>query len=436
MDTITFVSGLKETLLGIESTGGNPWLHVIPNHALLGELKRFVFENATQKGVRFSGRDDRQGYDWQYSSFVGDVLDRERFERRVRYCIIKLREFGIPETDHFTYISKALELTLTQLEKKPRERTLQHQASTTSIQDLLIEEIAKCFETWYYPSDVLYYEFATEHQLATYDTTNRKWRLSSIGQYALQLSAFEFIVFLCALEVTFARKSTSSRYLNQQTLETLSKSQPTDDMRFSRRERLPMSLRSYGIIDTTAEEPLITDFGRRILAKTSANLDVLRDVIMLLTESEVGGFQFLGGTDVIEQVKERTRTSRSLVQDQRASIETAVNLFMTGHYLDSLRIFYSNIEAVRNLALMKIGVRPEDFAGMKPKLEKLEKEKVLSSKLSSWLEVVTSRNKVIHGNIVEDDAALVRPLFFCIGTFWNRLVEEVDFYFDWTLAMG
>jgi hypothetical protein len=193
-----------------------------------------------------------------------------------------------------------------------------------------------------------------------------------------------------------------------------------------------MSLRWYGIIDTTAKEPLITDFGRRILAKTSANLDVLRDVIMLLTESEVGGFQFLGGTDIIEQVKERTRTSRILVQDQKASIETAVNLFVTGHYLDSLRLFYSNIEAVLNLALMKIGLRPEDFAGMKPKLEKLEKEKVLSSKLSSWLEVVTSRNKVLHGNIVEDDAALVKPLFFFIGAFWNRLVEEIDSHFEKT----
>jgi len=432
MDTITFVSELKETLLSIESTGGNPWLHVIPNHALLGELKRFVFETATQKGIRFSGKDDRQGYDWRYSSFVGDVLDRERFERRVRYCIIKLREFGIPEADYFEYISKALDITLEQLEKKPRDRTLQSQTSRASIQDLLVEELAKCFETWYYPSDVSYYEFVTEHQLATYDTTNRKWRLSSIGQYVLQLSVFELIVFLCALEVTFARKSTSSRYLSQQTLETLSKSQPIDDMRFSRRERLPMSLRWYGIIDTTAEEPLITDFGRRILAKTSANLDVLRDVIMLLTESEVSGFQFLGGTDVIEQVKERTRTSRSLIQDQRASIETAVNLFMTGHYLDSLRLFYSNIEAVLNLALMKMGLRPEDFAGMKPKLEKLEKEKVLSSKLSSWLEVVTSRNKVLHGNIVEDDAGLVKPLFFFIGTFWNRLVEEIDFHFEKT----
>ncbi len=432
MDTITFVSELKETLLSIESTGGNPWLHVMPNHALLRELKRFVFETATQKGIRFSDRDDRQGYDLRYSSFVGDVLDRERFERRVRYCIIKLREFGIPEADYFAYISKALDLTLTQLEKKLCERTLQHQPSTASIQDLLVEEIAKCFETWYYPSDVQCYEFATEHQLATYDTASRKWQLSNIGQYALQLSAFEFIVFLCALEVTFARKSTSTRYLSQQTLETLSTSQPIDDVQFGRHERIPMSLHRYGIVDTTTKGSLITDFGRRILARTSTNLDVLRDVIMLLTESEVGGFHFLGATDVIDQVKERTRTSPSLVQDQRASIETAVNLFMTGHYLDGLRLFYSNIEAVLNLALIKIGSRPEDFAGMKPKLEKLEKEKVLSSKLSSWLEVVTSRNKVLHGNIVEDDAALVKPLFFFIGTFWNRLVEEVDSYFEKT----
>ena len=112
---------------------------------------------------------------------------------------------------------------------------------------------------------------------------------------------------------------------------------------------------------------------------------------LLLTESEVGGFHYSENVDLTKQIKERARTSKSIVQDQKESIDSAVTLFMTGHYLDSLRLFYSNIEAVLNLALTRMGARPEDFSGMKSKIEKLEKEKVLSSKLSTWLEVVTSR---------------------------------------------
>ncbi len=183
-------------------------------------------------------------------------------------------------------------------------------------------------------------------------------------------------------------------------------------------------------MDTFSEEPIVTDLGMRILDKVSANLEVLRETILLLTESEFGGFHFSESADLINQIKERTRTSKSIVQDQKESTDSAVTLFMTGHYLDSLRLFYSNIEAVLNLALAKMGMRPEDFSGMKSKIEKLEKEKVLSSKLSTWLEVVTSRNKVLHGNIVEDDAELVKPLFYFIAAFWIRLIEEFDFHFD------
>lgn len=100
------------------------------------------------------------------------------------------------------------------------------------------------------------------------------------------------------------------------------------------------------------------------------------------------------------------------------------------NYLDGLRLFYPIIEAVLNLALEKTGFRPKDFPGMKSKIEKLEKEKVLSSKLSTWLEVVASRNKVLHGNILEDDVKLVKPLFYLIAAFWSQLLEEVDFYFE------
>jgi len=359
---------------------------------------------------------------------TGSDLPETKVERRIRYCIIRLREFSVSEVEFFAYISQALSIVLERSQKYGKSQKSQRQ-STTNLQALLVEEIAKCFETWYYPFDVFHYDFAIEHQLATFDYADYKWKLSSIGHYLLKLSLFEAIVFLCALEIVLGQKGTSSRYLNLQTLERLLNPQASNARR-RQHEQYPISLRWYGVMDTFSEEPAITDLGMRILAKVSANLEVLRETILLLTESEVGGFHYSESADLIKQIKERTRTSKSIVQDQKESIDLAVTLFMTGHYLDSLRLFYSNIEAVLNLALARTGARPEDFSGMKSKIEKLEKEKVLSSKLSTWLEVVTSRNKVLHGNIVEDDAELVKPLFYFIVAFWSRLIEEVDFHFE------
>lgn len=422
MEAIKFVSDLKHTLWNIDTTGGNAAVYVTPNHDLLAKLRRHIFETVGEQDISV-GEDD-----WRNSSFFGDVLDNERFERRIRYCIIRLREFNVSETEFFAYISQALSIVLERSQKYGKTRKSQRQ-STTTLQSLFVEEIAKCFEIWYYPSDVFHYDFATEHQLATFDYADYKWKLSSIGHYLLKLSPFEAIVFLCASEIVLGRKGTSSRYLNQQTLERLLNPQASNTQ-WRHRERYPISLRWYGVMDTFSEEPAITDLGMRILAKVSVNLEGLRETILLLTESEAGGFHYSESADLIKQIKERTRTSKSIVQGQKESIDSAVTLFMNGHYLDSLRLFYSNIEAVLNLALARTGARPEDSSGMKSKIEKLEKEKVLSSKLSTWLEVVTSRNKVLHGNIVEDDAELVKPLFYFIAAFWSRLIEEVDFHFE------
>ncbi|MGC8898814.1 MAG: hypothetical protein ACP5ON_11365 [Bacteroidota bacterium] len=414
MEAIKFVNDLKHTLWNIDTSGGNPAVYVTPNHDLLAKLRQHIFEIVGNQNISV---DDS---DWRNSSFFGDLLDNKRFKRRIRYCIIRLREFSIPEDEFFAYISQALRIVLERYQKYGQSRKFQRQSATT-LQNLLIEEIAKCFEIWYYPSDVFHYDFAIEHQLATFDYSDYKWKLSSIGHYLLKLSIFDAIVFLCSLEIVFGKEGTSNRYLNQQTLERLLNPQVSSVHRRPH-ERSPISLRWYGVIDSFSKEPTVTDLGMRILAKVSANLEVLRETILLLTESEVGGFHYSERADLINQIKERTRTSRSIVQDQKESIDSAVTLFMTGHYLDSLRLFYSNIEAVLNLALAKKGMRPEDFSGMKSKIERLEKEKVLSSKLSTWLEVVTSRNKVFHGNIVEDDAELVRPLFL----FHRCFLESFD----------
>lgn len=433
MDTLNFANELKETLWTIEILGGNSTFHVIPNHALLEKLKSFVFETARRQGLQLSNRPGSQDYGGRYHSFVGDVLDRGIFQRRVRYCIIKLREFSIAENEYAEYIVQALAVALGCIFGKPPEQLADIQMPEKgTLQSLLVDELSKSFETSYYPSDIWYYDFATEHQLTTFDHSSHKWRLSNVGQYILQLSPLELIVFLCVLEITFGRKS-HSRYLSIQTLEKLSQPPSAENAHRMHREQIPTSLRLFGIIQGEWGKEVVTDFGRKILTKANANLTTLKDVILILTESEVGGFRFSSASDSVNQIKERTRTSPSIGQDQKASIETAVSLFTAGHYLDSLRLFFSNIEGVLNVALEKSGIPAEDLRGMKPKVERLKKEKVLSTHLSTWAEVVAPiRNIILHGNILEESEDLVMPMFFFIGAFWNGLIEEIDFYYEST----
>lgn len=90
--------------------------------------------------------------DWRNSSFFGDILDNERFERRIRYCVIRLREVSVSETEFFAYISQALSIALERFQKY-RQGKKPQQRSTTTLQRLFVEEIARCFEIWYYPLD-------------------------------------------------------------------------------------------------------------------------------------------------------------------------------------------------------------------------------------------------------------------------------------------
>ncbi len=419
METIKFVNELKHTLWNIKIVGGNPTVYVTPNYELLKRLREFIFEK-TKDGEIPVITDE-----WRYSSFFEDVLNTGRFEKRIQYCVIKLREFSIPGNDYFTYISQALDIFLCQSERKRNSS----QKKNTSFQNLLTDEVAKCFEVWYYPSEVQYYDLATEHQLVYFDYTRQIWSLSSLGEYLLNLPAFEVIIFLCAVEVILGRRGSGNRYLNSQILEKLQEPEKFEGTRHYRHERFPSYLRIFGIIDTFSEEQIITDLGRRVIAKVSSKIESLRDTVLLLTEAEVSGVHFSENVDLIDQIKKQTNQSSNIIQDQKSSIESVVNLFITGRYLDSLRLFYPNIEAVLNHALTKKGLRPDDFNGMRDKIRRLEQEQVLSTKLGTWAEIVTSRNKIVHGNLFQEDAELVKPLFYFIGTFWTLLIHELDDHF-------
>ena len=73
---------------------------------------------------------------------------------------------------------------------------------------------------------------------------------------------------------------------------------------------------------------------------------------------------------------------------------------------------------------------------MRAKVEKLEKEGLISSKMSTGLEIFNGRNKLLHGNILEDDIETIRPLFSLVLAYLKRLITELDSSIKRPLSAG
>ncbi len=63
---------------------------------------------------------------------------------------------------------------------------------------------------------------------------------------------------------------------------------------------------------------------------------------------------------------------------------------------------------------------------MRMKFEKLQNNAALPQKMLAGFDIVFVRNKILHGNIIEDDMDLVKPLFPLVLSYLKAIVEELD----------
>ena len=177
MKALLFIQKFNDLLCDIEKTGGNPIFFVNPNHQLLKQLKSYSFQKLQQY-------DEANLHQLQY--FIDDLLSRDIFAARVRYCLVKLQEFTIAEEKHFEYISRAIDLHF----QYPRHVSHHITSSASSVQECLIAEIANCFRPWYRPEDLFLVDFSQERQLIFASPRDRNWTVSNLGNYFVELSPF------------------------------------------------------------------------------------------------------------------------------------------------------------------------------------------------------------------------------------------------------
>jgi hypothetical protein len=410
MKALIFIQNLKQTLLEIEASRANHIFFVAPDFDLIQRLKAYSIGKLENLDIG----------DRRLRGFSTDLLSRDIFNLRTRYCIVKLKEFQIREDCYFDYIAKAIDLLVS--------NSNNYSYRPSKIEELLTLEIAKCFEPWYRPDDLFLVDFAQDHQLILANPAAKNWTVSNLGKYFSQLPLFEAIAFLCGLEVVLTLEHHKRAFISKQLLEDIL--EPKSEKNSVRQGyTLPYSLSLLGIVTGYHGAPQnreVTDFGYRILLYVQSHLKQFQNIVMLLLESEITGLKHQLDVN-IEEVLSIIDGTSLLVDDDKKSVRNAIVDYESGKYLDSLRVINPILEGAINSALILVGLDPESMRGMKDKRDALKEKNLISLKLSMGLEICTTiRNKVAHGNILEADIELVRPLFPLVLNHLKRLITELD----------
>jgi len=412
MRTVNFIQNLKHSILELESNSENHILYIDTDYNLIRAIKGFTLERVNKLNLSNKNHEMQQ--------FISDLLNRDNFAKRLKYCVIKLNEFDIPKNNQVDLIKNAIEFFL----QNPNFN--QYRSNEKTFNELFIAEISNCFKNWYYPEDMFFKEFAQERQLIYLNPNKKSWQISNIGSYFVKTSIFESIALLCALEIIFSSESRNNQFLTNKLLDTLLEAKQS--IKLERFQRFPQSIRALGIIydsnDCESNEIVITDFGQKVLQYVKNKIDKYKDLVLFLLESDISGFQFNNEneTDVFIDL---VNNSKILIVDQRESIKNALLLYKNEKYLDSLRILFPLLESILDLAIVKIGLNPPDFKGMQSKVEKLQKENFISAKISTGLEIA-SRNKILHGNLIDNDDETLKPLFNLIQSYFKKVLIEIE----------
>ena len=415
MKTLQFISILNQTLLEAKENSVNHLLYVENDYSLFKQIKEFVYKHINEDNSILKNNDTSQ--------FLIDYLNRDNFKNRIRYAIIKINEFGIKKEEYFYFISESIKKFLHN-DSDSNVELYRNRIKEINLNELIINELTNCFRIWYYPRDIFYIDFSEKRQLAIKDSHNKSWHVSNLGNYFMKLSPFEAVSFLLAIEVVLNNDKGYSKFINIEMIDRLLENEEKGNRRFYGE---PYSLKALGIIENNHPRfrNQLTEFGRKIVEGIKNNYDKYKDLILFLLESEPTGLNF-DELDDLEELSSWLENSWILKESQKKTIKKALSLYREDYYFESLNSLFPQLEATLNNALNKINFAPDSLKGMQNKVEKLKKEKILTSKTSTGLEIFSSRNKFLHGNIIEEDSETLKPLFSLVLTYFRKVAKELE----------
>lgn len=403
---LSFTDSLKQVIADVKMSGGAVIERSTPPSEILQELKEFALRRIAETNAS----------EWTLLEWFTEGF----FDEYVRVCWIHLRKLGISDNNLiYRVVTQVIESQLAG-ETRRREHT-----------DKDFEErlALSLMDIWEQRGDeqTLMYTFARERWLIAWDYQKSCWKTTSLGELLLELSPVQTATFVLSIDTLFSTGKRDFRHISADVLnEILHPQQENYDYPYL----IPFHrdlLTRLGILrepnDYEPDSIELTPVGRIVLNRVLDKDNPLRDAASVLIATEEVGDTFKGSATEIKEIIAHISESELVDDVNRESINTSVQLYLSGKYLDSLRVLYPSIEAIINNMLNRAGQQPGQFRGLVDKARWLGQNGNIPPDVSNAIEIFTSRNRVLHGNFSPPED-YVFPLCLLAFRYLRRLLME------------
>lgn len=406
---LSFIDRLKNVVYEVEQTGGNPLERLIPPPSLVQELRTYAMKLLEEvQGIHAH----------RISGFLLEEFNEGFFDEGVRVSMIFLHRLGVTD-------KKRVEEVLKGVIRKRISRWLGsaegRDTRSENIKDALIDSVTEIWEDGGSEATRAY-TFAQQRALIAWDYRNNQWKTTNLGRLFLELNPFHAISLLLTIDICLSTGERDFIHFSKELLTNALMSQ--DYLRFQIPQIHRWNLQWMGILSEgeKPDEISLTPLGKKVIEYVLSENNLMYDTVILSLQAEEQGITYTGMKSEMQKLE--SIINSPLIGDvERQSIKNAIQLCNQGQYLDGLKVLFPVIEGVINKMLEELGEQPDKFPGWIRKVEYLENNGIMPSDVARAVEIITSRNKTLHGQFTPPDPEYAYPLFQMAIIYLHRILS-------------
>ena len=414
---LSFIDRLKDVVYEVEQTGGNSLERLIPPLRLVQQLRTYAMKLLEEiQGV----------HSHRISGFLLEEFNEGFFDEGVRASVIFLHRLGVTDEERVGEILKGVV-------RKRISRWLGSSeyldTCSQNIKDVLIDSVIKIWEDG--GSEVTRaYTFAKQRALIAWDYRNNQWKTTNLGRLFLELNQFHATSLLLTIDICMSTGKRDFIHFSKELLTNILRSQ--DYLRF---QILPIhrwNLQWMGILSEgkNPDEISLTPLGKKVIEYVLSENNLLFDTVILSLQAEEQGMTYTGMKSEIQKLESIIK-SPLIGNVERQSIKSAIELCNQGQYLDGLKVLFPVIEGIINKMLEELGEQPDRYPGWKKKVEYLKNKGAIPSDVARAVEIITSRNKTLHGQFTPPDPEYAYPLLQMAIIYLHRILSTWAKFKEW-----
>lgn len=412
---LVFVDKLKEVVHTVKEKIGDKNKKLIPPAPILQKLRSHALKIAQVQSTS-----ENSGF---FNFIQEEFINEGFFEEGVIASIIFLNKLGIAKRKEVEGILKAAieKRILAFLERKFKKRN-------QNIDDMIIDSTVKIWEDGGSETTRLY-NIAQHKSLISWDYKHNRWNVTNLGHLFLELKAFHAICLLLTIDISLNIETSNFRHIPRGLLQALLKKEPEAYYLFPRIHHLNLQWMGIAIFEDEFRSELfsLTILGEKALRYVLSKDNIMLDTVSLLLQSEEQGITY-SGLEVELNKLENVLNSPLIDEANKKSIDNAIKLSRQGNHIDGIKILFPSIENIINKMLTKTGKKPKDYKGWRNKIEYLKSKNIIPSEVVEAIEIITSRNKILHGQFAPLDQEYAYPLFQMSISYMHRIINAWNFY--------